>query len=58
MVPHPNTIVTFAALHREDLLATTARERRAAGIPGPALQWRTLAIHVASVVAVFLGVRS
>ena len=57
MVPHPNTIVTFADLHRQDLLAGAARERRAAGVSGPALQWRPLAIRVAAVVAVFLGVR-
>ena len=57
MGPHPNTIVTFADLHCQELLATTARERRAAGVPAPALPWRTLAIRVAAVVAVFLGVR-
>ena len=37
MVSHPNTIITSADLHRQDLLATAARERRAAGVSGPAL---------------------
>ena len=57
MVPHPDSIVTSAALHREDLLAAAARERRAAGVSGPALQWHPLAVRVLALVALFLGVR-
>ena len=54
---HPNTIITSVDLHREDLLATTARERRAAVVATPALPWRALAIRVVAFAALFLGVR-
>jgi len=57
MFPEANTIITFADMHREDLLTTAARERRSAGVSGPALQWRPLAIRVVAVVALCLGVR-
>ena len=57
MVPHPNTIITFADLHREDLLATAARERWAVTVVAPALAWRTLAIRVVAFVALCLAVR-
>jgi hypothetical protein len=57
MVPHPNTIVTFADLHRQDLLASAAHERRAATVVAPALPWRTLAIRAVALVALFLGTR-
>ena len=57
MGSHPNTILTFAELHRQDLLATHVRERRAAGVSGPALAWRTLAIRVVAIVVLCLGVR-
>jgi hypothetical protein len=57
MVPHPATIVTFADLHRLDLLATAARERRAAGVSGPALSWRPFTVRVLVLVAMSLGLR-
>ena len=57
MVPHPNTIVTFADLHRQDLLATAARDGRAATVVTPALPWRTLASRAVALVTLFLGVR-
>ena len=57
MVPHPSTICTFGDLHRQDLLATAARDRLAAPVAAPALPWRALAIRVVAVAAVFLGVR-
>jgi hypothetical protein len=57
MFEHPNTIVTSGDLHRQDLLATAARERRAATVEAPALPWRMLAIRVVAVVALCLGVR-
>ncbi len=57
MVPHPNTIVTFGELRRQDLIATAARERRAAEVSSPALPWRALAIRAIAVVALFLDVR-
>ena len=58
MVPHPNTIITSAELHRQDLLATVARERRAAGVSGPALSWHPLATRLLALVAVLFSVRS
>ena len=57
MGPHPNTILTFAELHRQDLMATHARERRAAGVSGPAIEWRSRAARVAALVALCLGMR-
>ena len=57
MLSHPNTIITAAGLHRDDLLAIAARERQAATVAAPALPWRTLAIRVVAVVALCLGVR-
>jgi len=57
MFSHPNTIIMFADLHREELLATAVRERRATAVVDPALPWRTLAIQVAAFVALCLGVR-
>ena len=57
MVPHPNTIITFADLHRQDLLATAARERQSAPVATPALPWRTLAIRAVAFVTLFLGLR-
>ena len=57
MFPEANTIITFADMHREDLLTTAVRERRAAGVSGPALQWRPLAIRVVAFVALCLGIR-
>jgi hypothetical protein len=55
MFPEANTTITFADMHREDLLATAARERRMAGVSGPALSWRPLAVRVLALVAVLLG---
>ena len=57
MFEHPNTIVTTGDLHRRDLLAAAARERRAAGVSGPALSWRPLAVRAVALVAVSLGLR-
>ena len=57
MFEHPNTIVTSGDLHRQDLLATAARERRAAGVSSPALSWRPLAVRVLALVALSLGLR-
>jgi hypothetical protein len=57
MFSHPNTIITAAGLHRDDLLATAIRERRAATVEAPALPWRAIAIRVVAVVALCLGVR-
>ena len=57
MLSHPNTIITAAGLHREELLATAASERRTAGMSGPALEWRSLAIRISAVVALILGLR-
>ena len=42
---------------RQDLLATAARERSAAGVSGPAIEWRSLAARVAAVVALVFGLR-
>ena len=42
---------------RQDLLANVACERRTAGVCGPALQVRPLAIRVVTLVALCLGVR-
>ena len=42
---------------RQDLLATAARERSAAGVSGPAIEWHSLAARVAAVVALCLGMR-
>ena len=42
---------------RQDLLATAARERRTAGISGPALEWRPFAVRISAVVALVLGLR-
>ncbi len=57
MFHHPDTIFTLTDLHREDLLATAAHQRRTATVVAPALPWRTLAIRVVAFVALFLGVR-
>lgn len=57
MFSHPNTIITSAELHRDDLLATAAHERRTAGISGPAVEWRSLAVRISAFVALILGVR-
>lgn len=57
MFSHPNTIITFAELHRQDLLATATHERQAATVVAPALPWRMLAVRVVAFVAMFLGVR-
>jgi hypothetical protein len=57
MFSHPNTIITSADLHRDDLLATAARERRTAGIAGPAVEWWSLAVRISAVVALVLGGR-
>jgi hypothetical protein len=57
MFTHPDTVITSAGLHRQDLLATATRERRAAGVSGPALEWRSLAIRISAFVALVLGVR-
>jgi hypothetical protein len=57
MFEHPNTIVTSGDLHRQDLLATAARERQAASAAAQALPWRMLAIRVVALVALCLGIR-
>ena len=57
MFEHPNTIVTSGDLHRQDLLAAAARERRAAGVSGPALSWRPLVVRVLALVALSLELR-
>jgi hypothetical protein len=57
MFEHPNTIVTSGDLHRQDLLATAARERQAATVLAPALPWRTVAVRVVAIVALCLGMR-
>ncbi|MDF3042412.1 MAG: hypothetical protein K0Q71_5118 [Thermomicrobiales bacterium] len=57
MFSHPNTIITSAGLHRDDLLAIAARERQAATVAAPALPWRAIAVRVVTVVALCLGVR-
>jgi hypothetical protein len=57
MFSHPNSIITSADLHREDLLATAARERQAASLVAPALPWRTVAVRVVAIVALCLGMR-
>ena len=57
MALHPDTIIAFAGLHREELDATAASERRTPGVSGPDLQWRPLALRVLALVAVFLGLR-
>jgi hypothetical protein len=56
MVPNPSTFITLADLHRQDLLATAERERRAATVAAPAPSWRALAIRVVAFVVLFLGV--
>ncbi len=58
MVPHPNSIITAAELHRQDLLATVARERRAAIVVAPAPPWRPLAARVLALVALSFGLHS
>jgi hypothetical protein len=57
MFSHPDTIITATHLHCEELLATAARERRAATLVAPALPWRVLAIRAVACVAAFLSVR-
>jgi hypothetical protein len=57
MFSHPDTITTATQLYREELLATAARERRAATLVAPALPWRALAIRAVACVAAFLSVR-
>jgi len=57
MFSHPNTIITSADLHREELLASAARERQAAPLVAPTLPWRTVAVRVTAIVAMFLGLR-
>ena len=57
MFSHPNSIITSADLHREDLLATAARDRQAAPLEAPALPWRTVAVRVVAIVALCLGMR-
>ena len=57
MFSHPDTIITATQLYREELLATAARERRAATLVAPALPWRALAIRAVACVAAFLSVR-
>ncbi len=57
MALHPDTIITFAGLHRAELDATSARDRQVAGVSGPALPWRPLAIRVVAFVALVLGLR-
>jgi hypothetical protein len=57
MFEHPNTIVTSGDLHRQDLLATAARERQAATVLAPALPWRMVAVRVVAIVALCLGMR-
>ena len=42
---------------RQDLLATAARERSAAGVSGPTIEWRSLAARIAAVVTLCLGMR-
>ena len=42
---------------RQDLLASAARERRTAGISGPSVEWRSLAIRISAFMALVLGVR-
>jgi hypothetical protein len=50
MGPHPNTVIMFANLHCQDLLATVERERQAATVQAPALRIVTFA-------TMFLGLR-
>jgi hypothetical protein len=57
MFSHPNSIITSADLHRQDLLATAARERQTATVLVPALPWRMVAVRVVAIVALFLGMR-
>ena len=57
MGPHPNTIITFADLRRQDLLTTVARERQAATVAAPALAWRMLAVRIVAFATMFLGLR-
>jgi len=57
MFTHPDTIITFADLHRDELLTTATRERQAATVAAPPLPWRMLAIRVVAFVALCLGVR-
>ena len=57
MFPYPDTMTTLTLLHREELLATAARERRAATLVAPALPWRALAIRAVACVAAYLSVR-
>jgi hypothetical protein len=51
------TDIHVAADRRQDLLATAARERRAAPVAAPALLWHTLAIRAVAFVAALLSVR-
>lgn len=57
MALHPDTIITFAGLHRAELDATSTRERRTTPGESPTLLWRMLALRLVAAVAVFLGVR-
>ena len=57
MFEHPNTIVTSGDLHRQDLLATAARERQAAPLVASALPWRMVVVRVVAIVALCLGIR-
>ena len=57
MALHPDTIIAFAGLHREELDATAARDHRAATVVAPALPWRPLATRVVGFLALCLGAR-
>jgi hypothetical protein len=57
MFSHPDTMIESIQLHREELLAAAARDRRAATLVAPALPWRALAIRAVACVAAFLSVR-
>ncbi len=57
MMPHPTMLHATSDLRRWDLLAIADRERRAANVGDPALQWRPPVARVLAVVALALGLR-
>ena len=57
MMPHPTTNHLIGDLRRQDLLAAVERERRAAGVSGPALPWRPSAFRALALVTLALGFR-
>lgn len=55
MLPHPTAIRTVLHLHHQELLATAARQHRAATVAAPTPRWRPLAVRILGLIALSLG---